>query len=310
MRWLNFRFSATTREPAKKAGPQKSGARKVMPVPPGRPSRRMRWLRRFQLWTLFFLGAASAFGGGLWLFRSPAGSVLLEQGREGLLSASARLGFVIRNIEVEGRERTNPDAILAVIGAGQGTPLFAIDPADAKAHLESLSWVRQASVERRWPDTLHIRLTERQPLAFWQRQKRLRLIDREGAVITDERLDRFPGLLVVVGEDAPKHAGELLDMLASEPDVAHRVTGAVWVGGRRWNLRFENGIDVQLPEKEPAAAWSRLAELERSQAVLKRDVQMIDMRLPDRFVLRVAPDAPKDTPKDASRRARAGAKAT
>src|SRR5437762_728813 len=83
-------------------------------------------------------------------------------------------------------------------------PLLAVSPSEAKTQLEALPWVRSAAVERRLPDTLHIRLVERQPLAFWQRQGKLVLIDRDGVVITGDRLERFPGLVVIVGDDAPK----------------------------------------------------------------------------------------------------------
>jgi cell division protein FtsQ len=151
-------------------------------------------------------------------------------------------------------------------------------------------------IERRLPDTLYVRLVEREPLALWQHGGKIELIDRTGAVIPVARLDRFAKLPMVVGEDAASHAAELLAMLASEPDLAARVTAAVRVGGRRWNLRIDNAIDVLLPADDPAVAWADLARLERSSAIIKRDVQAIDMRLPDRLVVRVAPEPPKEAP--------------
>ena len=85
-------------------------------------------------------------------------------------------------------------------------------------------------------------------------------------------------------------------MLASEPELAARVTAAIRVGGRRWNLRIDDIIDVLLPEESAETAWSRLAELERANALLKRDVQTVDLRLPDRLVLRVNGAPPRETP--------------
>jgi cell division protein FtsQ len=99
---------------------------------------------------------------------------------------------------------------------------------------------------------------------------------------------------MVVGEGAASHAAELLEMLASDPDLAARVTAAIRVGDRRWNLRIDDAIDVLLPADEAASAWSQLARLERSSAILKRDVQTIDLRLPDRLVLRVSPEPAKE----------------
>jgi cell division protein FtsQ len=110
------------------------------------------------------------------------------------------------------------------------------------------------------------------------------------------RLDRFAKLPLVVGEGAARHAAELLDMLATEPELGARVSAAIRVGDRRWNLRIDNTIDVLLPADAPAGAWAQLARLERSSAILKRDVQTVDVRLPDRLVLRVNPEVPKEAP--------------
>jgi cell division protein FtsQ len=84
--------------------------------------------------------------------------------------------------------------------------------------------------------------------------------------------------------------------LASEPDIDSRVTAAVFVGDRRWNVRIDNAIDVMLPEDDLTGAWSKLAELQRTSQILQRNVETIDMRLPDRLVLRVTDTTPKDPP--------------
>jgi cell division protein FtsQ len=253
------------------------------------PARRRRILPRAWIRPIALGGAAVLAAGGL------AGGIWWKADalRQGALAATAEAGFAVREVRVEGRQRTSREAILRAVKAERGTPILAVSPVEARTRLESLAWVRSASVERLLPDTLHIRLVEREPFALWQRQGKLHLIDRDGAVITSERLERFPGLLVVVGEDAPRHAAGLVEMLAREPDLEKRVTAAVRVGGRRWNLRFDNGIDVQLPENDAATAWAQLAKVERTTRVLARDVEVIDLRLPDRLVVRTAPEPAK-----------------
>ncbi|HWG79239.1 MAG TPA: FtsQ-type POTRA domain-containing protein [Stellaceae bacterium] len=210
-----------------------------------------------------------------------------------LFAFTARCGLAIGNVQVEGRERTSREAVLNALAVTRGTPILAVDPADAKQRLETVPWIRSAAVERRFPDTLHIRLVERQPLAFWQRHGKLALIDRDGVVIPTERLDQFGNLIVLVGPDAPAHGAELIDMLATEPALAAHVAAAVRVGGRRWNLHLDNNIDIALPEDDAAAAWRRLAQLERSDGILEREIQEVDLRLPDRMVVRTVTEPPK-----------------
>ena len=67
---------------------------------------------------------------------------------------------------------------------------------------------------------------------------------------------------------------------------------AVRVGDRRWNLHMQNGVDVLLPEGHEAVALQRLATLQEGHDLLGRPLQVIDLRLPDRLVVRPQPPAP------------------
>ncbi|MGE5271685.1 MAG: cell division protein FtsQ/DivIB [Thiohalocapsa sp.] len=258
-------------------------------------------VRRAARWAFPFVAAAGLYA-GVMLTGLPAGRSVVAAITDRAVAASARLGLVVDDIEVEGRETTDAATILKALGAGRGTPIFAVSPSRARAQLESLPWVRSAAIERHLPGTLRVRLVERRPLAVWQHGGRQELIDREGAVIPVKDLSRFAKVPTVVGEDAARHAAALIDMLASEPQLAARVTAAVRVDGRRWNLRIDHAIDVLLPEEDAKAAWARLGALERQNQLLQRDLQTVDLRLPDRVVLRAT--APPPAPSSHSTRAK------
>jgi len=274
------------------------------PAPPPRSAWwRILWRSRRRLATTARRVVTWGIPGGLviaglvlaMLSRAPAGQAILSGLAEQGLRLSAAFGLVVDDILVEGRETTDVQTIMAALAARRGTPILAVNPNRAKQQLETLPWVRSAAIERRLPSTLYVRLVERHPLAVWQHNGKQELIDRDGEVIPVTDLSRFARLPSVVGAAAPKHAAALLAMLAREPELAARVTAAVRVDDRRWNVRIDNMIDVLLPEEDPGDAWARLAALERENSVLKRDLQSIDMRLPDRFVLRTAAPPPKET---------------
>ena len=251
----------------------------------------------------WFLAVAMVGGAAAHVWRAglpPAANAFLVDAGDRALVASAKLGLSVKDIFVEGRAETAAADILAAIGIRHGAPIFAFDPRRAKGELERLAWVDRADVERRLPDTIYIRVIERMPLALWQNQGRMALIDREGVEIRGVDVRRFARLPQVVGPDAPIHAAQLVALLATEPDIAKRVTAAIRVGGRRWNLKLDNGIDVRLPETNAGAAWVRLAELVRKDGLLERDVTVVDLRLPDRLILRTVRDvAPPPPPKGA-----------
>jgi cell division protein FtsQ len=249
-------------------------------------------LRKAALW-----GAPIALVAGLGAGAVLSGQIPVRDFSSATLSATAALGLVVSEIEVEGRETTDTATILAALDAHAGGPILSVNPARAKQQLEALPWVRSAAIERRLPGTLYVHLIERKPLAVWQHDGKQELIDRDGTVIPVTDLSRFAKLPTIVGGDAARRgAAELIDELASQPDLAARVTAAVRIGDRRWNLRIDNAIDVLLPEDDAAGAWTKLAELERANRVLQRDVRTVDLRLPDRLVVRVNDPTAKEAP--------------
>ncbi len=274
------------RAAARRAGP---------PMPRPRPRRLAARLRRAALFALPLALAAGLYGGFI-LSRLPLGQAILGAAVDRVLAGTAAIGLAVNDIEVEGRETTDAATIMAALAADRGTPILAVSPSRAKQQLESLPWVRSASIERRLPGTLWVRLVERHPLAVWQHGGKQELIDRDGSVIPVRDLSRFARVPTVVGEDAARHAATLIAMLAHEPELAARVTAAIRVDDRRWNLRLDHAIDVLLPEEDPASAWVRLAALERQDGLLKRDLRTVDLRLPDRVVLRVNTPASSQLP--------------
>src|SRR6185437_8200758 len=191
--------------------------KRAKPAPNARSRRSRRWSRR-QIAVVAGAGMLLvASGASWWLERSGAIAAAEHAATERFYAFTARCGLAVEDVQVEGRARTSRQAILNALAIGRGTPILALDPVEAKRRLESLAWVRNASVERRLPDALYIRLVERQPLAFWH---------RDGVVVPSDHLDRFGNLIVLVGADAPQAGGALIDMLASEPELAAHVAAA------------------------------------------------------------------------------------
>ena len=258
------------------------------------------WRSRWALGAVVALALGSSVGGGWWLWHSGAAGRAADQLRWKLIALSADAGLRVREILVVGRRQTRRDTLLDATRLAENAPILAFDPETARRRIEALPWVRSAIVERKLPATVLVHLDERRPLALWQNQGRFSLIDDQGKVIEERDLERFSDLVLVVGEDASAQASALLAMLETQPDLKARVRAAVRVGGRRWNLRLENGVDVQLPEENAASAWARLARYEHIHRVLGRDVEVLDLRFPDRLIVRKA--RRPDTPKPASER--------
>jgi len=69
------------------------------------------------------------------------------------------------NVRVVGAVHISADEVRSVSGVRRGGALTDIDAAAVARAVEAIPWVQQATVTRRWPSTLSIRLTERSPVA-------------------------------------------------------------------------------------------------------------------------------------------------
>lgn len=201
---------------------------------------------------------------------------------------TAELGFVVQDITLVGRYRTQREDILTSLGISEGDAIFTIDLEEKRARLQLLPWVKAARVSRRLPNLIHIELDEYEPFARLERQKVVTLVDRQGHKITDQYLESFAYLPLIRGVGVEFEAAHLLDLLDGFPVVRNRLVAAEWVQGRRWTLHLDHGGKLLLPELEISAALDRLMLLETEQRILAVGEQTIDLRLDDRVLLRPA----------------------
>lgn len=204
--------------------------------------------------------------------------------------AIGRAGFVVKRIEIKGIDRMDrkPVEDAALDQHERAMPL--VDIAAIRAKLLEQGWVADARVSRRLPDTLVIDIVERQPAAIWQNRKRLALIDQDGRIIEQVRLEGspLPDLPIVIGPGANFKVASLNNLMAASPALKPMLDGATWIGARRWDIRFRSGETLSLPEGDQQArlALKEFAQRDNSVRLLGRGIVRFDMRVPGRMVVR------------------------
>lgn len=203
------------------------------------------------------------------------------------------VGLVLENILLDGHTYTPKEKIIAAITGREdegkiyiGYPIMDIDLWQIKANLEKLTWIKSASVTRQLPSTLSISVVERQPMALWQDNNKVNIIDINGKVINETNLERFSNLIILVGSKVPYHASHFLKFISGTPEVAKMVSSGVLVNGRRWNVNLKNGILVKLPEDNPEKAWEFLTKKQLENKILESNVKIIDLRIEKKMFVR------------------------
>ena len=203
--------------------------------------------------------------------------------------AVGQAGFRVRGYEINGLGNMARAPIDAVVREEIGRAQPLVDVHAVRDKLLHYGWVKDARVSRRLPDTLVIDIVERKPAALWQDRERLALIDREGVVLDRVRIDQMPDLPLLIGPGANGRAQQLDRLLAAVPTLKPQLASARWVGQRRWDLNFQSGETLLLPEGEaPAkAAMTKFAEVDKSAGLLGRGVLRYDLRIPGKMIARL-----------------------
>ncbi|MDQ4087514.1 MAG: FtsQ-type POTRA domain-containing protein [Pseudomonadota bacterium] len=199
-------------------------------------------------------------------------------------------GFTMRRVEIKGANRVSRLDIYNVAFDQSSMAMPLVDLDATRARLLQFGWIKEARVHRRLPDTLVIDVVERRPAAIWQNGGRLSLIDAEGVVLEPVRIEAMPELPLVIGPGANRHLARLDALLRGAPHLRPQISGASWIGGRRWDVRFQTGEVLALPEGDEAAnrAILNFARMDQQTQLLGRGFARFDMRVPGRFIVRVS----------------------
>jgi cell division protein FtsQ len=212
--------------------------------------------------------------------------------------AVGRAGFSVKHIDIRGADRMDRTSVYAVALDQKSIAMPLVDLEGVRQKLLKYGWVADARVSRRLPDTLAIEIVERKPAAVWQHSQQLTLVDAKGVALEQVSLNAMPNLPLVIGPDANVQATALTALMDHAPQLKPVLDGAMWIGDRRWDLKFQSGETLLLPEGEAAAATAlkKFAELDAAQRLLGRGMARFDMRNPDQMA--VLPGAKKATAQD------------
>ena len=195
--------------------------------------------------------------------------------------------FAVTRVEVtHALHKTTRAQIEAALRGRIGGNFFALAPAELRAALEQLPWVRHASVRRVWPDALEIELEEHVPLARWGGQALLNTHGERFHATAEAELPLFVGPAGAEREVAQRHAR--FSQLVAPLGV--RLERVVLTPRYAWQLRLSNGLHITLG-RDGDVAEARLRRFVELYAgtlgSLAGKPEHVDLRYPNGFALRV-----------------------
>ena len=200
--------------------------------------------------------------------------------------------FMVNLLSIDGASPELADAVRQKLNLHLPQSSLALDLDAVRVQAEKLDAVASAVVRLGAGNVLQVGITERQPAWVWRIGQGLMLLDADGHRIAGlpSRADRAD-LPLVAGDGADAAVKEAAAILQAASSLVPRVRGLIRISDRRWDLMLDRDQRILLPADGPVAAVEGLLALDKAENILARDLVVIDLRNPQRPVLRLAQSA-------------------
>lgn len=234
--------------------------------------------------TMREVDSTSLFRAGVGVFAALVALIAVVVASEWLARADM---LPVRAVRFEGEFRHVSQAELAaaVEPAVQGS-FLQLDLDAIRARAESIAWVHQAEIRRRWPADLAIRVSEQQLVARWNdsawvnhAMQAVRVPEMNDMPVDVPRLEGPEGTQAIVHERY--HAfGRVLGL------AGLKIQRLVLTPRRTWQIELGNGTRLLLDRTQPDTKLERFARVyDRVLARSGEGARVIDLRYTNGFTV-------------------------
>ena len=199
--------------------------------------------------------------------------------------------FAIQRVETAGAEHTSPAAIQKIASKYVGSNLFKLDIAALRGQLLALPWIESVAIEKKIPNTLIVRITERKPIALAAAEANLRYVDNHGLSFAPLSVgEGNPELPIITGarpDELPRTVDFLQHVRRERPELFARISEIAPVAPDAFQI-FDRDIRTVIVMKPEGYAekWQQLYSIVRQEGLQGSAVEYADLRFKRRVIIR------------------------
>ncbi|MDN5249132.1 FtsQ-type POTRA domain-containing protein [Bartonella sp. TP] len=189
-----------------------------------------------------------------------------------------KFGFYVDHLNVQGNAHFTQQQLIEILGINHKAFLPSYDAKEARNRLLAFPWVKDAVVEKSYPNNLNVHIVERQPYAILQHAAGLALVDKSGIFIKAlPAFSDFRNMPLLIAQDVDGEAICAVSQI-SQLSIASKIKAYRFVANRRWDLLLDNGTVVKLPASDVVPALERILNNSYLSYLLKKPGIIIDLR--------------------------------
>lgn len=219
------------------------------------------------------------------------GVTVLTERASGLF---AQAGLAVSEVSLSGYGLTKEADLFEAIGLQGNISLVNFDAEAARQRIEALPSIESATIRKIYPNSLNIELVEKTPIAVWRIDGVSFAIDAKGDKLVSLEQGGIDGLPLFIGDGAADDAANLIAALQPYALLQQDLLAASRIGDRRWDLIYDTGLRIMLPEHDVDQALAQIVKLDAEKQLLARDIEILDFRLKDFIAVRPVDRAATD----------------
>jgi cell division protein FtsQ len=197
--------------------------------------------------------------------------------------------FAVKTIEVDGIVHTPREALAIATARYKGLNLFKIDIDRVQRDLGGLGWVNRIDIEKKLPDTLRIKITERKPVALVRTADKLLYVDEAGVGFAElsPRVgdDDLPVISDGHGAELKRTVALLVNLRKNDRELYSRIS-EVWPIAPHGFALYDRdlGAVVYANAGDVSAKYRSLYAILQTESNPK--IQYADLRFADRVIVK------------------------
>ena len=178
--------------------------------------------------------------------------------------------------DIQGNKNTKLDIIQAICENSSSLQILYKEIAE-------LPYVKTTRIMHRLPDLIKVDITEYTPIAINEASE---IFNIDGDIISKKNNTKIykENLIKLEGNPTKDKLQEIIKIIMTDYDLFDKVKSINFIGNRRWNIIFSNGITIRLPQADPKKAWDYVI-LNQSE-ILESKADYLDLRISNKLFLK------------------------
>ncbi|MFK8010474.1 MAG: cell division protein FtsQ/DivIB [Marinicellaceae bacterium] len=183
-------------------------------------------------------------------------------------------------------KRVNSEQVRIIVASQNERSFFKVNPNKIREELTNIPWVQHVTVNKKWPNSLIIKLIEHKAVATWNQDK---LLNEYGEVFKVDRIDDLNSLPKIHGNDNDSKLiwDKYTRFNEIVKNIGHDISTSNISNRGGWKLSLSNGIEINLGSQQIDAKLVRLTDTWSKLLQLKEQLPIyIDLRYTNGYVVK------------------------